>query len=255
MISRYDAFLNGQALSAIHPDILVLDIRHTPASFKTESYTTAKRHGSRVYRRQADKASVQITFEIHSYSTVTRQAICQAVAQWARKGGILTTTDRPGQILDCICETPPSIASALRWTDPLTIVLTAYTLPFWQEANQSVLTLAQGTSGNGQLYVPGVVQDALVEVDATAKAKITSLSLTVGGRTIALSGLNVASGTVIKIAYDAEQIQSIKAGNTSLLDKRTGVDDLTLDCGESTLCSFTSDAAVQVTFKTRGLWL
>ena len=254
MITRYDATLNGISLATIHPDIWVQDIRHTQAAPKNEVYSVAKRQGSRIYRRNYDKASVQIYFEIHNYSTMIRQEICKSVMHWARKGGVLQTSDRSGQRLICVCDTFPSISSALRWTEPLLVTFSAYTLPFWQEVNPSMVSMT-GTSGNGNLYVPGVVEDAPVEVDVKAKAKITTLSLTTGTKTMQFSGLNVASGNTIKIAYDDEQILSIKVGSTSLLDKRTGADDLLVDCGEISPVSFTSNANADVVFKARGLWL
>ena len=65
----------------------------------------------------------------------------------------------------------------------------------------------------------------------------------------------MTSGQVIKIAYDDEMIQSIKVGNTSLLNWRTGVDDLLVTCGEDNSFSFSSNAAVSVKYMVRGLWV
>ena len=81
------------------------------------------------------------------------------------------------------------------------------------------------------------------------------MTLTAGGKTMTLSGLSVASGSVIRISYDDEMIQSIKVGNVSLLPNRTGADDLTVDCGETTAFSFTSSGAASVKFSVRGLWV
>ena len=88
-----------------------------------------------------------------------------------------------------------------------------------------------------------------------AGASLSSVSLTVNGRTLSLTGLSVSNGDTIKITYDDQMIQSIKVGTTSLLGKRTGVDDLIANSGEYNTVSFTSSASVTVTFKARGLWV
>lgn len=254
MISRYEVVLNGKALSAVSADILVLDVNYPPPSIQTEVYTVANRSGGRIYRRNNDKLSVTISFVIRAYDIKERQKICNAVEMWAGRGGVLQINDRESQRLHCVCDTLPTITSAMRWTDPLTVTFTAYALPFWEDIVPSMLTLS-GTSKSGELFVPGCVDNTVVEVEALANSTITSLSFTVNGRTLSLSGLSVASGQVVRITYDDNMIQSIKAGNTSILNYRSGVDDLLADCGKKNTCSFTSNVSTNVTFKARGLWV
>lgn len=255
MISRYEAVLNGVSLSSISADILIHDISYSAPVFQDDTYSVAKRQGSRILKRDFESASVSISFEIHAYDVRNRQAICNAVCAWAKNGGVLKTNDREGQFLQCVCSQFPSVESARNWTDPLIVSFTAYAYPFWQEVNYSTLALSAGTSGSGTLWVPGSTNDALVEAEVKANASLSSVSLTVKGRTLSLTGLSVASGSTIVISYDTDGIQSIKAGSTSLLDKRSGVDDLLANCGESNSMSFSSSASVNVTFKVRGIWV
>lgn len=254
MISRYEVYLNDIALSKVHPDILILDIQHQPAQIRNTMYNVANRQGANVNKRYIDRASVVVTFEIHNYNIAQRQAIRDEIVKWAKDGGVLRTNDRIHQRLRCICETFPAVTSAKNWTDPLQIVFTAYDLPFWESLMPVELTLT-GTTGSGTMYVPGTYGSALVEVTITANADITSVDLTVNGRTLTLSDLTVASGSKIRIRYDGRMIQSIKRGSTSLLKKRSGVDDLLADCGASNSFEFTASASVDVTFSVRGLWL
>lgn len=253
MISRYEAVLNGQPLSSVSASILILDISYPPASIDFSTYKGAKRHGSRVYREYVDHRDVVITFAIRAYSIQERQAICNAVQRWAKGGGVLMTNDHAGQRLRCVLSNPPTIQSVLKWTDPISMTFTAYALPFWEEAVPETLSLT-GTSGSGSLYVPGSVDGACLEVDAVPTGELTSLSLTANGKTLSLSGISVASGTTVSIAYNDDMIMSIRAGNTSLLEKRSGADDLLAKCGESNSVSFTANVSTSVTFKGRGLW-
>lgn len=254
MISRYEVTLNGVALSSISADILITDVKHSTPAYRRETYSVAKRQGSRLRRNYMEKTSVTVEFSIRAYDTRERQAIRDAVAKWAKNGGLLQTNDREWQRLRCVCESFPAVTSVLRWTETLRIVFTAYTLPFWEEVAQSTLELT-GTSGSGTLWIPGDVDGALVEADIKANAAITSVTLTSNGSSMTLSGLSIASGQTIKITYDDDLIQSIKVGSTSLLDKRTGADDLLVNSGEINTLSFAANANATVTFKARGLWL
>lgn len=254
MISRYEAYLNGVALSSVSADIVILDIEYSTPGARDEMFTVAKRQGARVHRRYVEKTSVAINFAIRNYDTRVRQRICGAVVKWAKNGGILKINDREGQRLHCVCDTPPVITSALRWTDTLRVAFVAYSLPFWEEVVPSVLQLS-GTQEEGLLYVPGNVDGAMVGAAITANAALSTVTLGVNGSTLTLSGLSIASGQVINITYDENMIQSIKVGSTSLLSKRTGADDLVAKCGETNTFTLSADASVTVNFSVRGLWI
>lgn len=253
MISRYEAVLNGVPLSTISPNILILDIAYPPAQIEFSTYKGAKRHGKRVYREYVDHRDVIITFAIRAYSVQERQAICNAVQRWAKNGGVLQTNDHEGQRLRCVLSTPPTIQSALKWTDPISMTFTAYVLPFWEETIPTTLSLT-GTTASGSVHVPGSVDGAYFEADAVPSGVLTALSFTANGKTISLSGISVASGTKVSITYDDDMIMSIKAGNTSLLNKRSGADDLPLKSGERNSLSFSANVSCNVLFKGRGLW-
>lgn len=253
MKSRYEAYLNGEALSAVNPDIYIHNISYGVPSVQYSTFTVAKRDGARIHRKYTDSISVKISFEIHTYDIVKRQTICGAVARWARNGGELQTNDRKGQRLRCVCASLPVVNSVRDWTEALEMEFTAYPLPYWEEESYAVTTLTAGASGNGTLNVAGSVDGAFVEADIVTNASVSSVSLTVNGKTLTLSGLSVASGKTIKITYNDDMIQSIKVDNTSLLNKRTGVDDLVAHCGANYV-SYTASASVTVTFKARGLW-
>lgn len=254
MISRYDVFLNGIALSSISPEILVLDVQYPPVSIKNDSYALARRQGVQIARRYVESNSVTVFFEIQSYDVRTRQAVLAQVVKWAKDGGILHTNDREGQMLKCVCSQFPSITSAKNRIDPLQIVFSAYALPFWQSVIPAKLTLT-GTSTNGNLYVPGNVDQSFVELTATANGALSTITFTAGSTAFTLSGLSIASGGTIVVAYDDDMIQSIKTGNTSLLSKRSGSDDLKVNSGESSRFAISANVSCTVEYRVRGLWL
>ena len=254
MISRYEATLNNITLSGISQKILILDIQYGDYTFNDTTFQIAKRQGVRLHSRNIPESTVTISFAIREYNIATRQSICADIVKWARNGGTLKTNDRTGQHLRVALKKPPVITSAMRWTDTLQIVFAAYALPFW-EADTYQTVSSYMSSASFRLFVNGNVNDAPVSVICTARAAITTVSFTVNGRTMTLSGLSLASGDKIEIGYDENMIQYIKVGNTSLLDKRSGVDDLLVNCGEYNTLAYTADGNVSCEFRVWGLWM
>lgn len=254
MISRYEAYMDGVALSAVNPNLLILDIQHELADVEYEYEHLANRAGSFITEGKQEGSSVTIVFQLRLYSISERQTACQEVQRWA-KGKILETNDRPGQRLWVKCTTLPRITSALNWTEEISMTFTAYEHPFWEEVTPSVLSLT-GTSATGILFVPGNVSEALIEVTAVpGSGTLNTLSITVGDNTMEFSSLGATVSNELSITYDDRLIQSIKVSNSSAMSKRTGADDLLAVCGTNNTVSITAGTSATVTLSARGLWL
>lgn len=248
MISRYDVYLNNIALSFLHPALKVLNIEYQDPQIDVSTAEIATRPGAYVTRQNITSAAVTVSFELHIYSTQARRAALDSVIAWAMQGGTLEASDREDQQLHVICTDLPAM-TAKAWTEPLSLTFTAHETPFWQDKTAA-------TSDNGSIYVPGNVPPAIAraQVDAvlTATEDLTECSLTVNSNTIYLSGLSLEQGDTITISHE-NGILSIRSGQTSLLDKRTGADDLLAVCGEWN--TFYTDGDVTAEISIRGLWL
>ena len=253
MTNRFSVTLNNTALTSVDNSIVIRDINYHPPEINLDTSSVAKREGMRVQRKHIDSCSVTIAFEIRKYDTAARQSVCSSVVAWAANGGTLETGDRTGQMLICVCTKLPTIESVLRWTDAVTMTFTGLVVPYWQSKTATTLKLT-GSSTSGTLTCPGMLDGAIVSASIKANAAVSSVALTVAGRTLTLSGLSLATNDVVNITYDSNMIQSIKVGSTSLLDKRTGVDDLIANKGNNTV-AVSASASVEVTFSVRGLWL
>lgn len=254
MISRYSATLNNVSLASLDSSILILDIKYKPTEVNDKTFQLAKRHGTRFHERYFGTNQVTVVFEIHKYSISEREAVRSSIVKWAKNGGTLEVNDRPNQRLECICTSFPTIESVRNWTDPLSITFAGNGIPFWYERLPVTITLS-GTSNTGTLVVPGDVDGALVECEVRANSYVSSFSLGVNGRLLTLSGLSLASGNIVRVRYSTTGIQSITQGSTSLLDKRTGVDDLLAKCGQSNSFSIGASASIQAMFSVKGWWL
>ena len=253
MISRYEAYMDGQALSHVHPGIQIMDIAHSVSSVRRQMQSIANRNGMVILSKAQDSTSVEILFALRLYSIQERQAALQKIQQWAQ-GSILETNDREGQRLHVVCDAFPTIQSALGWTDVLSIQLTAYEKPFWENKTPSVLVL-NGSDTQGRLFVPGNAGDAFAEVTVTPQQTIHELTVIVADTMIRLEQLS--TDQVITIGYDEHGYQYIKAGNDSILSKRTAAssDDLIAICGKKNTVSVQADNPVMAKIQVRGLWL
>ena len=254
MISRYEAYMDGIALSSIDPAVCVLDIK--PGEIRPQYNTSrvARRDGAVVDDTYYEKTGVDVVFEIHEYDTVKRQAINQRIQAWAKKG-VLTVSDRPGQRLVCVCEKLP-VANAKAWTEPITMTFAGYNPPYWEELNAVSITLS-GASGSSNVYIPGNADKAYVLADITFSGETANVVMTVGKTSITLSGLSVSSGDHVYIGYDSHGHIYIRKNTSSIMDLRTPAssDDLVAECGKINTFAVSASASVSITYTVRGCWL
>lgn len=258
MMTRYEAWLDKKSLSAVDPSVYILDIAYGSPRFAIDTADKPGRNGQHVTGMNARNSSVVITFEIREQDTERRQEVCRRVQAWAMGGGVLTTRDRRGQRLCVICEDPAAISSALKWTQPLKITLTAYEQPFWEDEYPRSASVS-GTNATKSLYVPGI--GAQTRAEASVKnlsgGTIDALTLKAGGTTFDFVGLGLGAGETLEVGYDENDLLTIRVGDVSKMSCRTAEsdDDLMLTTGKSESVSVYSGGEVSATFKARGLYL
>lgn len=251
MRSRYSVAMDGVQLSSVHEMLQVLDIHYENSGIQRNTARRAIGSGMYLSNPYMQSTSVTVEFELHIYGTAERQTALQNVIKWAH-GSILTTSDRPGQQLHVVCDSYPAIESVMRWTDAITITFTAYALPYWEEAQPLTVTV---TDDGSRVAIPGNVSEEGAKVDAqiTANEALTKLTVSAGDTSISLDGISVAADDVITISHDENGHLRIMQGYNSLLDKRTGDDDLTVQSGARSTFSVTGNATC--VFSVRGLWM
>lgn len=257
MISRFEVWLNEVALSSIHPDIYIRDIEYTVPTLQDTLHAYGLRNGATPIKRYIGSTTVSVLIEIHTYGTAERQRICEQVAAWAMKGGVLRTSDKNERRLNVVCSDAPTIESALNWTDTVTISFAAYALPFWEDLYPQELKLT-GTSETGSMFGVGYADRPFVTVNLAVKAgTLTDVSFVAGSTNIVLSGLSLATGAILTLDYDARHILTLYGNNESVYNKRTASssDDLRLEIGVANPIVLSANTNVEATFKARGLYL
>ena len=257
MRTRYDVYMDNLPLSAVDPAIYVTDVQETQPAYDTTAMARARGDGARVTRRVRDSLQVRVYFAVRETDVGRRRDIIQRAAAWAMGGRYLSLGDRPGQRLRVVCDTLPSVTSALRWTQDLIMVFTAYAMPYW-EADTPIRASFTGKSGTATIRHAGTAPCFLeAEISNTSGSTLTSLSLTADGQKMAFSGLALGTGKTMKIYYDENWILRAEVDGASVLNRRTAdsADDLMLPPGKATTVTIAADKAVSVTLKARGLWL
>ena len=258
MMTRYEVWLDKKSLSAIDPAIYILDISYGATHFLTTTHDKPGRNGQRVTGRQAQNTSVTVAIEIRERDIARRQDICRRVHEWAILGGMLTTNDRRGQRLAVICDNPPSIGSALKWTQTLKMTFTAYEQPFWEDEYPRAVTIA-GKDAEKSLYVGGfgVLARVEAEVKNTSSKTVDALTLKAGGTTFEFAKLGLTAGGTLEIGYDKNDLLYIQTGDESKMHCRTAAsdDELMVCTGTAEKMGVHADNEVSVTFKARRLYL
>ena len=199
MVTRYDATMDGKALSAISDKILVMDIAESAPSIDTHTASRPSGAGSFVLGSRRESLAVTISFAVRAYSTEERKRILSDVAAWC-EGEYLSVSDRPGQRLRVVCDTPPSILSAMRWTETISVMFVAYVSPYW-EAQEPLSASVEGETGSVSLTPSGNAQDCVLEADITntGTGTLGTVMMTVWGKTMRFDGLGIAPGGVLSM--------------------------------------------------------
>lgn len=249
MITRYNVWLDGEGLQTIDPSIIILDIQEqSPQTRYTTAEWAAGRDGTRFIRETRQTASVTVTFQVREYDVARRKTVTSDVAAWARRGRYLEINDRPDQRLCVRCTALPTVKSALKWTDTLTVTFTAYEWPYWESYHEESAAIAGGTPAT--LHVPGNGPYAYLSGDLTIDGT-ASVKIAVGDQYFDMRNVSNA----LSWGYE-NGLLYIRSGDESVMAHRTtsSSDNLTVKPGSMATITVTSTAAVSGRVYTRGCY-
>ncbi len=250
----YDVRLNHKSLTDAAPSIYIVDVTEEEPKEKAQTAATGT-NGTRLLRVNRESLSVAMDFVLRDQNPDERAKAYNRVMQWARGGGYLYTSDRPGQRLYVDRVELPGLGSVKKWAGVITARFLAYARPYWESAFPAVKTLS-GTNAAGQLVPPGNADGCFVAAEVTVTGMgLNTLTLTAGESVMQFTGLGLARGQKLSVVYRADGLLQITANGQSAMSKRSGADDLELFPGVYGNVGFSSDAACNVTFRTWGRWV
>ena len=261
--------LDGVQLDEQHAQIAIQSIQSQAARGNTGS--TAVRYGGSGSRRIAGhreymEITVGFSIVIKKGLAEEREAVLEAVNAWAaiaRDGAWMTTNMKPGRQIRVYLEEPAVMGDAR--SDPqktMSIRFRAYGIPNWQESEARSVILADGSTGGGSLEIGGNAPTcAEIRMENISGQPISWAGVSVGTRSIGLTGISLGAGETLIIDHDTEgliriRIQGIYGQSRSILDKRAewSADDYWVNPGMAYV-SFQSERACRVTASVRGRFL
>ena len=216
-------------------------IRRVNCGVPHESVTAVSRMGGagqRMTSQHWEYMEVAVTYAIDlpKRSLAARRQVFDAVNQWAMKKGWLTTNQMNGRRLYVDKTVFPSSGDMWNWTGEYTVTFRAYNVPFWQDATAATASASSVSSGSVSLAVSGNVETV---VDATFKntsgSTIDSVEISVNGNTLEFTNLGLGNNETLTISHGTDGILRAAIGNTSVLNRRSGDDDLYVQPGTRTV--------------------
>lgn len=245
MSTRYQVWLDGLPMHGLDPAIIVTDIMEETASMDVVTHPKASGDGLHVAKRTRQSLSVVVRFCIYEYSVTRRKAVMQQIVAWAKAGKYLSINDRPDQRLRVEVDELPTIASAMKWTQELSVTFTAYAMPYWEDEEATTVSVANG--GTSSVYVPGDADRAVVNATITPTA--TTVTVQAGNTSITLEGVTKA----VEISHGDDGILRIVSGGEGIMAARApeSDDELTVTPGATNDFGVSGGTAV---FSVRGVW-
>lgn len=264
MLTRYGVWLNNKGLADIDESIYIVDIVQPDIDQQVIKAESSLGGGTRYIATRRFSLPIEIHFLVRERNIARRAEILDRIRGWAQPG-YLTTTEHPGKHLYVVCSRLPS-ASAQRWTEELTMALTAYDVPYWEDERPLSCTVhcepynteASFThQGTARLYQRGTAPAPMNAV-ITANAALNKVRL-VGGEAykyLQFDSLGMKAGDVLTISHDERGILYAKVNGESVLHKRTTAsqDDLMVKPGENTI-TLRADNVCTAVCEVRGRWL
>lgn len=269
----YDVSLGGVSVHSLADEIIVRDIVEKPAKMDMQTSKRALHAGTRVTNDIRRSLSVDVVYVIRTEDSERRAEIAGLIAGWVGSGGWLEISTRPGKRLYVRPSDFPSLGSSLRWTEDITMTLTAYEQPYWEDKDDVAVAITGAWSAShGMYHGANVINPAgnVEKVPLTAMlwnpgedAAITHLKIVSDGTFFEFEGLQLEPGgmfsSLMEIAYTDDDVLTISdvMQDKSLLVNRTAEssDDLLVRCGKTSQIQVYADAPFQVNFFAKGRWL
>lgn len=264
----FEATLNGVAFSSLSDELILLDIVEEASQMNTQ--TTPRTMGDGMIRtlNRRESLSVRLEYQIRTQDTIKRAAVRDAVTSWAAKGGNLKVNTRPDLQLSVVMDAAPALESSMKWDAPLSVVFTAYAVPYWEGGNSSV-NVEMFYSAPEEYYMAGLIEPAgniavplRMLLFVSENSFLHQFSITCGETSMTFEGMEIEPGSIIAVDYDqngilyAENMTDLE-GENSLLGFRTpdSNDNLIAEANVSNQIIVVADAELTGRIYTRGRWL
>ena len=257
MILMHRAALGGVQLDQVDSKIMVKGVS-TSAPKENDITAQVAGNGLRFVRKKRESLEVNIRIGLRLFDDDMdgREELMEKVCAWARNlPAWLTTDQKPGRRLWVESVKTPAPGDPAEWTNEFTFTFTAMSLPWWEDANATSVTIAQDDEGEGTLTMPGST-DTVADFTVQNKSgdTINTLTLSANGTSFSFTGLGLVNNaylTIDHVQVKGTNVLRARIGEASKLLNMSGDDDIILHPGANTI-SFGAGGDVIVTVSARG---
>ena len=257
MILSRRAALGSRQLDEAHEAIVIREV--DPGRTQRKISQTARMNGvgSRITGRLMEMVEARVTFAINikNKDLDGRREAFEAACAWALKKGWLTLTGNTGRRLYVDEVILPEGGDMWDYLAEYTIGFQAYNVPFWQDAEPESVVVNTITKGSVSISVPGHTDTQLDAVFQNKSGKtINKFAITADGHKFTFENLGLGGSDALTISHGTDGILRIRNGDTSILAKRQGADDLIMRPGNRTV-TIEAERAGKLTLTAPGRYL
>lgn len=250
-------WLNGIGIKSISRHVNLVDVIQYPPERDIQAEERAKYHGMRYLGTTIEKRVIEVLFDVKVKDKALRQIILDELLGTFDANGELELQSRDGQYINVICTSAPAADSMRDYTNTLTLEYTSFD-PFWKTTERAMATdnLVAETESEISIIPSGNAEQTFLEfeLENTSGSTIDDFTIDVNGYAFTFASLGLAAGKTLICAYDSEGYLTLTIDGASVMDKRTGDDDLLLNIAESNTVAATAEYAATLTLYARGLW-
>jgi len=255
--------LNGIWMDELDSRIVIRAIEPADGRESINGVPTARGYGQRVTGNRRETVDIVIRFAILEHGKTedgmaARSAVLEAVNAWAAAGGWLTVNYKPNRRLRVILAQAPGEGSLWDYTKEFQLTFRAFEAPYWEEESAKSGTFGGSTaSGSGSVVIDGSAKCPVnVTLTNTSGATINNATVTVGGQTMAFTGLGLPANASLVISHTDDGLLVIKSNGQSAMAKRTAesADDFLMAPGTRS-CSYSAQRACRMTVSWRSRFL
>jgi hypothetical protein len=257
MILSRRVALNGVQLDELDDAIVIQRIDPGTPSRNIGTTSMMGGAGQRITGEHWETLDVVIEYGINlpKRELELRREIFDMVTAWALAGGWLTVNWLPNRRVWVDKVEISNGGDMWEWTNNYTLTFKAYSVPFWVDETPTTETAQQVASGVLSINVGGNVRSVLdVLFENRSGMTINNFRISAGGNELVLTSIALGGDESLQISHGTDGLLRITAGSRSVLDKRTGADDLYVMPG-SNVVSVASDRAGALTVMSYGRYI
>lgn len=258
---RHRVALDGAWLDEIDWRIMIQKIETGDGKMNISTVSLAA-DGSRVTGVHRDSLDITVKFNIKLRKTemAAREEVLEKVNAWAAAGGVLTTNYKANRKIVVFLAQAAGAGDPWDWTKEYSLVFRACGVPYWQQENPTTVIRQNMSSGSLSIAVDGSARGVIeAAFKNTSGSTCGTFSINTGESSMSFTDLGLASGETLEIDHKDNgkknvlrlRIRSAGGAYRSVLDKRSGSDDLYVNPGSHTV-TITAAKAGTVTVSSCG---